>query len=1002
MNTQKLTTSFIGLLVVFLLFIAGQSQAQITYCASNATSTADEDIWNVTLGTLNNTSNCSSVAPGPGSLAAQYGNYTSLPAPVLIAGNTYSMSVTLAYCGATAYSNTAGAYIDFNQNGLLTDAGEQVWLKPSGSYALPSQVFTFNITVPATALTGNTRLRVVNVEASTVSPCGTYTWGETEDYTVTIIPAFNCSGSPTPGNTTSNLSGSACNGQSYNFSISGLASLGGGISYQWQSSSDNITYTNISGANGPNYSTTISSNTWLRCETSCSFSGLSASSVPFFAQAGLPPLSGIYTINSLVATGGTNYSNFNSAISDLACRGISGPVTFNVNASSGPYTEQVTMVQVVGASSTNTITFNGNGRTLQFNSSNSAAPWTLGLDGTDFTQWNNLVINGQGITSALTVHLWNQADNNNFTNCTFNCNANGTSATQVPFSISSSATSATASTGPAGNNNILTNCTIFSGYYGISIVGNSTANATGNQLVGCTVNDSYLYAVYTLYNTGLVISNNLIQRPTRTTLTTFYGIFGSTGTINCLIERNRIRNPFAGLLTSTSVGYGIYVSSAGGLGTENRIYNNLISDFNYNGSAYGIYTLGAYTRIYHNTIAFNQTTSTATGVTYGIYSSGTLAVDIRNNSVDITRGGTGSKFCLYFSGTGKTSNNNNLRMGAAAGTVNCVGFYVSNFVTLANWQTANASAWDALSKSADPLYLSPATGNYTPTNPLLNNAGAAVGVTTDITGAARNASTPDIGAYEFNVAGLEAGISWVSPTSPASVGLKTITVNIANQGGTAINSLDLRYTDGVTVVNESFTGLNIAPSSSQNISFTTQYNLTAGTTITASILLVNGVTDGNAGNNVVNYSLCIGLAGTYTINSGLPTGSGNFQTFNAAVSALNCGIVGPVVFNVAANSGPYNEQVVMLSVANTSATNTITFNGNGNTLQFNSSNSLLPSTFELQGTDWVRVNNMVFSAQGTTYAYPVHLWNQADNNIFTNCTFNCPANGTSSLHVPFS
>ena len=200
---KSIKNHLVAVVLAMLLLATGQSYAQITYCASNATSAADEDIWNVTLGTLNNTSTCSSVAPGPGSLAAQYGNYTSLAPPILVIGNTYPMSLTLAYCGATAYSNIVSVYMDFNQNGLLTDAGEQVWLKTYAAYTLPSQVFTFNVTVPATALAGNTLMRVVLVESSTVSPCGTYSWGETEDYTVTLQPAFSCSGTPTPGNTLS-------------------------------------------------------------------------------------------------------------------------------------------------------------------------------------------------------------------------------------------------------------------------------------------------------------------------------------------------------------------------------------------------------------------------------------------------------------------------------------------------------------------------------------------------------------------------------------------------------------------------------------------------------------------------------------------------------------------------------------------------------------------------------------------------------------------------------
>ncbi|PKP50545.1 MAG: hypothetical protein CVT95_02450, partial [Bacteroidetes bacterium HGW-Bacteroidetes-12] len=70
-------------------------------------------------------------------------------------------------------------------------------------------------------------------------------------------------------------------------------------------------------------------------------------------------------------------------------------------------------------------------------------------------------------------------------------------------------------------------------------------------------------------------------------------------------------------------------------------------------------------------------------------------------------------------------------------------------------------------------------------------------------------------------------------------------------------------------------------------------------------------------------------AGTYTIGA-----SGNYPNFNAAVAAMSCGIAGPVIFNVLPGSGPYNEQITIPQIINANATNTITFNGNGETITF--------------------------------------------------------------------
>jgi hypothetical protein len=189
---------------------------------------------------------------------------------------------------------------------------------------------------------------------------------------------------------------------------------------------------------------------------------------------------------------------------------------------------------------------------------------------------------------------------------------------------------------------------------------------------------------------------------------------------------------------------------------ENTFINNLIYNFNSaTGIIYGIYnnsSTGAY--YYHNTISLDNAASTS-GTTRGFFvnSSATApATNIRfqNNIVYITRGGTGTKYLIYFDpGVGVISNNNDLYINAPAGTTNATGFFGSTFTTLAAWQGANSSAWDQQSVDLNPMFASPATGDFTPTNIQLDNAGANVGVATDITGALRGI-IPDIGAFEFN------------------------------------------------------------------------------------------------------------------------------------------------------------------------------------------------------------------------------------------------------------
>jgi hypothetical protein len=162
------------------------------YCTSTATNPADEDIFNVSISTMNNSSTCATTG-GPGSVQSLYSDYTTtVPAPILAQTVSYNMSIQIGTCGGN-FGNSTKVYIDFNQNGVFTDAGEQVYVSPAA--VTGPHTITTNITIPATAVIGLTRMRVINVETTvptSINPCGTYTWGETEDYFVNIVAAPTC------------------------------------------------------------------------------------------------------------------------------------------------------------------------------------------------------------------------------------------------------------------------------------------------------------------------------------------------------------------------------------------------------------------------------------------------------------------------------------------------------------------------------------------------------------------------------------------------------------------------------------------------------------------------------------------------------------------------------------------------------------------------------------------------------------------------------------------
>ena len=131
---------------------------------------------------INNPSSCSPNG---------YANYTGTSSLQMAQGKAYA-----GLLQASFVHDYFTVWIDFNDDGYFTD-NERLLNNLRQQWSKEPTPFTINI--PVTAPTGIHKLRVRNVYyavnpavvSGTTDPCNNYTYSETEDYSITIIPAAN-------------------------------------------------------------------------------------------------------------------------------------------------------------------------------------------------------------------------------------------------------------------------------------------------------------------------------------------------------------------------------------------------------------------------------------------------------------------------------------------------------------------------------------------------------------------------------------------------------------------------------------------------------------------------------------------------------------------------------------------------------------------------------------------------------------------------------------------
>ncbi|MEZ4900768.1 MAG: S8 family serine peptidase [Spirosomataceae bacterium] len=151
------------------------------YCDSRATSNTDTKITQVVVGGITQTAKegCQT-----------YSDFMTRVANIS-AGQSLPLEVTVGSCG-TPFAKVVKTFIDWNNDGDFDDANESI-----GTSEVISAIGTFrtNIIAPSGLSVDNlTRLRIVCVETSnptTITACGSYTKGETQEFLLRITRPIN-------------------------------------------------------------------------------------------------------------------------------------------------------------------------------------------------------------------------------------------------------------------------------------------------------------------------------------------------------------------------------------------------------------------------------------------------------------------------------------------------------------------------------------------------------------------------------------------------------------------------------------------------------------------------------------------------------------------------------------------------------------------------------------------------------------------------------------------
>jgi hypothetical protein len=449
---------------------------------------------------------------------------------------------------------------------------------------------------------------------------------------------------------------------------------------------------------------------------SCAAGNLSFRQGPYtFTTPCVNALSGTITLG---ATG--TYTTFADLANDLNICGVSGPVTVNVQA--GSYTDHFHVLDIPGASVTNTVTIDGAGAAT-LNWDGVGPQGTMVLDGTDHMTISNMIIeNDFTTTEGWGILLTGDADSNRIIDNVVLLDTSGSSFIDKSCLLVSGATDNDQVLGASVDYLTVTGNEFYGGYISVSFYGVSTTVRSENYVFSDNlVKNFYLTGVYFSYVRGIDIQNNqVISEKSATDEDGFYML--DIEDLTFMSNFVRVKD------------YAVYIfdlNEGANIPADSRIYNNMV--ISRNDFAFYLNDMEQ-TNVYHNT-SFGRP---------GIYLVTPTDMDIRNN---IFTSDNDFAFEVSANMPADVLVDYNAYYSTAANPYDAG---TPQYATLADWVLADATR-NANSVEGDPIFVS--ADDLHLIGGLANDVGDnSVGITTDIDGDTRPASgstVVDMGADEY-------------------------------------------------------------------------------------------------------------------------------------------------------------------------------------------------------------------------------------------------------------